>query len=348
MTFTDQGNENYISKKPNIDKIVLVGEILDTAIKNFQNLYYFPKNTLFEQEILSCILIDEEELIRTSFQKEPPANMRVFSDFSVSADSSSSDTSLDDNLLSHSSSSPSLSSDSNNNNNNNNNITTSCSENILSECEKEEASSDSIKTLTIPEKRNILRNMKERDPRSWNRVELFVLLESWDIPEDRCLLLSENIVINSTSLIQLDNKLLAEYGIKEVGLRIKIKKQVDAFKDFYVLLSTYGRVEKSSSPDITLRFDKKPIANWVISDIRDWLDSLECGGYGELFDTEQITGKELKDMEEADLIRIGIKPLGHRKKILRSLISFNKKKLSGTPFNNPSLGHRLGQRASVI
>ena len=367
ITFTDQGNENFIENKPNFDKIFLIGNILENSIITFQKpLFNFPQNETFLKEILQCQLIDEEVLIRLSLHKEPPVNPKMFAtdlDLTFTNDDLSDDKSLltpsSMALASHissSASSLSLSGDLN-------------SPHLLKEdsSDNDKDEDKNIINVTAGEKRSILRGLLEKDPRSWSKLELFILLESWDLPEDRCKQLSEMLTSKSISLLKVDNKLLIESGIKEVGLRIKIKKQVDAIKEYFVIVTAYGNENNNSNHNLSssisnhnlnnsnhnlsnhksqsvgalsnpilgnlaVSFDKMSVNSWTIQQIKEWLIFLELPQYCDHFERNSVTGKELKDLEEADLGRIGIKPLGHRKKIYRSLLSFlQKRKHSGIP-----------------
>jgi hypothetical protein len=52
-------------------------------------------------------------------------------------------------------------------------------------------------------------------------------------------------------------------------------------------------------------------------DIRRWLEGLNLGQYADLFDQNEIDAEMLRELSEADLEKLGITSLGHRKKILR-------------------------------
>lgn len=85
-----------------------------------------------------------------------------------------------------------------------------------------------------------------------------------------------------------------------------------------------------SSSYNSLTFDRLPMSSWNSVHIKEWLASLELVQYFEQFEENSVSGKELRELDEADLFRIGVKPLGHRKKIYRSILELaNKRKHSG-------------------
>lgn len=69
----------------------------------------------------------------------------------------------------------------------------------------------------------------------------------------------------------------------------------------------------------------KPVANWTVSDVTDWLKGLDLGMYVASFEENAIAGEHLPDLGKDELIELGVKPFGHRLTIERSI-----KKLVGS------------------
>lgn len=57
------------------------------------------------------------------------------------------------------------------------------------------------------------------------------------------------------------------------------------------------------------------VADWDESRVGDWLRSISCGQYVELFRKNHINGENLLDMDQAMLKEMGIKKLGDRVRI---------------------------------
>ena len=57
----------------------------------------------------------------------------------------------------------------------------------------------------------------------------------------------------------------------------------------------------------------------VVSDIKQWLEGLGLGQYGDAFEENAIDLDLLPDLEDGDLEKMGVAALGHRKKILRAI-----------------------------
>jgi len=57
-----------------------------------------------------------------------------------------------------------------------------------------------------------------------------------------------------------------------------------------------------------------------------WLDFIDCGEYKIAFIENSISGQELFDLEDDDLLTIGVKKLGLRKKILSEIKTLHNKR----------------------
>ncbi len=56
-----------------------------------------------------------------------------------------------------------------------------------------------------------------------------------------------------------------------------------------------------------------------VNDIKRWLEDLDLGRYVEAFQANAIDVELLPDLDEADLEKMGVAALGHRKKLLRAI-----------------------------
>ena len=63
---------------------------------------------------------------------------------------------------------------------------------------------------------------------------------------------------------------------------------------------------------------------WSAEEVGVWLKSIELGEYAKKFIDNAISGMELLELEEEDVISLGIKALAHRKRILSKIKELNK------------------------
>ena len=103
----------------------------------------------------------------------------------------------------------------------------------------------------------------------------------------------------------IDENALYNYGFDEEQTRKEIMKGLIEFLGFGSLLMI------------------KP-EKWDNKDVIKWLHLISMENYKEIFQNNQITGKELIKFDNNKLIQIEITPLGHRKKFLRRLETFLK------------------------
>ncbi|GMI10080.1 hypothetical protein TrVE_jg4410 [Triparma verrucosa] len=79
-------------------------------------------------------------------------------------------------------------------------------------------------------------------------------------------------------------------------------------------------------------FMNKDVKNWAMADTLSWLTSLGLTSYGNKFAENEIYGEILLELGLDDLDYMGIKVLGHRKKLLKGIEEL---KRNGKPTNNP-------------
>lgn len=71
-------------------------------------------------------------------------------------------------------------------------------------------------------------------------------------------------------------------------------------------------------------FRQKPLREWSNLDVSDWLDSLFLPEYKSKFSEAGITGAKLANMDNNDLMGLGVKQVGHRLNMERSLKRYQK------------------------
>src|SRR3989338_4491858 len=63
----------------------------------------------------------------------------------------------------------------------------------------------------------------------------------------------------------------------------------------------------------------KEVMNWGMNDVANWLYSIEFEQYQPQFQRNRIGGLELIDIDAEQLDLLGVKPLGHKKRILSAI-----------------------------
>jgi hypothetical protein len=63
---------------------------------------------------------------------------------------------------------------------------------------------------------------------------------------------------------------------------------------------------------------------WAVSEVGMWMDFIDCGENKIAFIENSIAGAELFELEDDDLLTIGVKRLGLRKKILSEIKNLQK------------------------
>lgn len=68
-----------------------------------------------------------------------------------------------------------------------------------------------------------------------------------------------------------------------------------------------------------LRLMEKDVRSWSVADVGVWLEAMNLGDYKVKFSLNEISGDVLYEIQEEDLVMLGINSLGHRKRILRGI-----------------------------
>ncbi|XP_076334764.1 uncharacterized protein LOC143238425 isoform X2 [Tachypleus tridentatus] len=88
-----------------------------------------------------------------------------------------------------------------------------------------------------------------------------------------------------------------------------------------VELSSGSSTQKSEEKE----FRRKLLQDWSITDVSEWLDSLFLSEYKSAFLEAGINGAKLANMDNNDLVGLGVKPVGHRLNIERAMKRYVKK-----------------------
>ncbi|XP_033105844.1 WD repeat, SAM and U-box domain-containing protein 1-like [Anneissia japonica] len=92
-------------------------------------------------------------------------------------------------------------------------------------------------------------------------------------------------------------------------------------EDLVVLPSNFQA--KNARGDVNvdaLNFNSKALKDWSVQDVVDWLELLGLSQYCAAFSENHIDGQELQVLDSDTLANeLGVKPLGHKSKILRGL-----------------------------
>ena len=65
--------------------------------------------------------------------------------------------------------------------------------------------------------------------------------------------------------------------------------------------------------------ERKNLEEWTIAEVGMWLEFMNMGDYKIPFIEQQISGQDLVELNEADLMELGVKALGQRKKLQRKI-----------------------------
>ena len=70
--------------------------------------------------------------------------------------------------------------------------------------------------------------------------------------------------------------------------------------------------------------EEKPLIEWTVEDVGNWLDNLGMGMYGQVFMENEIDGSHLPDLGKEELQELGVTRVGHRLTLERSLKKLKK------------------------
>lgn len=87
------------------------------------------------------------------------------------------------------------------------------------------------------------------------------------------------------------------------------------FKDVMQTFLSFHNFPTDSSRGIP----SKPAAEWTASEVSEWLSSINMADYINDFVDNEITGEHLMSLTKEDLMELGVKPLGHKKAIMKAI-----------------------------
>ncbi|KAA0185966.1 hypothetical protein HAZT_HAZT009719 [Hyalella azteca] len=85
---------------------------------------------------------------------------------------------------------------------------------------------------------------------------------------------------------------------------------------------------KSSSHHKTLTLEKEVRRNWGVSEVLQWLDTLQLAEYRDTFAANDIRGSELLALERRDLKELGVTKIGHIKRLQTAIKEIKDNKTS--------------------
>ena len=78
------------------------------------------------------------------------------------------------------------------------------------------------------------------------------------------------------------------------------------------------------TPQTPSGYKDKPVADWDIADVSEWLQEINLGEHASSFEENEIVGEHLIDFSKDDLKELGMKKLGHQKTFMSKLSSLLK------------------------
>ncbi|KAL6050446.1 hypothetical protein QOT17_019828 [Balamuthia mandrillaris] len=162
------------------------------------------------------------------------------------------------------------------------------------------------------------------EPISWTVEDTQEWLEAKGYGDYKRIFLSK--MLDGAQVLDLDNRKLLSLGIDNLVDRKKLLKEIQALVAAYSSskLSLPGSFSPSSSLSSELEAmddtwkSKSPIY-WSAEEVCLWLRSIELEDYQMIFLENSVTGMELMDLENDDLITLHVTRLGHRKRLMKHI-----------------------------
>lgn len=83
------------------------------------------------------------------------------------------------------------------------------------------------------------------------------------------------------------------------------------------------RSSAAGSNQNTISTTRETVANWGVTEVVTWLETMQLGEYVETFTRNDVRGKELLTLTRRDLKELGIIKVGHVKRILQACKDLN-------------------------
>jgi len=169
-----------------------------------------------------------------------------------------------------------------------------------------------------------------KHPSSWTVNDVQEWLEAKGMADYREKFLSKQI--DGPQLMELDNKTLLTLGVDHLVQRKKLLTEIIALHTVEVHaeeMRTEGNCQEQDS------WKSKDPTLWSPEEVSQWLESFGMGEYKIYFLEGQITGKDLLDFENGDLLALKVARLGHRKRLLKAIAELAPQKDASHPTKTP-------------
>jgi len=132
--------------------------------------------------------------------------------------------------------------------------------------------------------------------------------------------------VNGLLLTTATNTSLTALGVDKLGCRIKLLKNIrDYLDDTQVALMQKSTTSypKHNTPQHrhsrTLSFFELGPSDWTVEETQRWLCVIGFERYFHLAEQHEITGAILEELDDEDIMEMGIVKLGHRKALLKKI-----------------------------
>lgn len=152
-------------------------------------------------------------------------------------------------------------------------------------------------------------NALSKDPVTWNKLEVQVILESWGLPPELCIRLSQNFIKDGSELLKF---VPSEELVPQSQYRVLINNNLEELLSNRV--ASFDLKDHSNS-----NRNSNNIVSWNSENVSSWLHSKSLEKFALLFDENGITGRKLLTLTGADLMEMGVEKPSARKKILKEI-----------------------------
>ena len=96
-------------------------------------------------------------------------------------------------------------------------------------------------------------------------------------------------------------------------------------------IKTEGQKHPAGQKDVSKATEQqgsksKPLVEWTVNDVSNWLRSMSMDEYVQTFHDNQIQGVHLTEMTKEDFKELGVLPMGHRLTMANSVAKLQKYK----------------------
>ncbi|XP_076819198.1 uncharacterized protein LOC143464965 isoform X4 [Clavelina lepadiformis] len=127
----------------------------------------------------------------------------------------------------------------------------------------------------------------------------------------------ENVALTKVQFGSISGKTSQKSGDKQFSPKIEDPKHPKTSSS-----TSFPKSGVENSP--VLSKEEKPLIEWTVEDVGNWLDNLGMGMYGQVFMENEIDGSHLPDLGKEELQELGVTRVGHRLTLERSLKKLKK------------------------